>query len=70
MPLYEYECKTCKHTFEKMVRFSETDQALQCPQCLSQDTRKQISLFASCGSNSNQSSPGSSKSCGGGGQFT
>ncbi len=32
MPLYEYQCKKCKHRFEKIQKFS--DPALKkCPEC-------------------------------------
>jgi putative FmdB family regulatory protein len=32
MPLYEYQCKKCKHRFEKIQKFS--DQLLtECPEC-------------------------------------
>ncbi len=49
MPLYEYHCNTCGENFEKMVRFAEQEQAPECPECHSRDTRKRISLFASRG---------------------
>jgi putative FmdB family regulatory protein len=32
MPLYEYECKKCKHRFERIQKFA--DQPIKkCPQC-------------------------------------
>ena len=32
MPLYEYQCKKCKHKFEKIQKFS--DQPIKkCPEC-------------------------------------
>lgn len=49
MPLYEYRCNDCGHHFEKMVPFSEANQRPQCPHCQSQETRKQLSTFASLG---------------------
>jgi putative FmdB family regulatory protein len=30
MPLYEYECRTCRHTFEELVFGDET---IACPSC-------------------------------------
>jgi putative FmdB family regulatory protein len=30
MPLYEYECQDCEHTFESLVRDQEPT---ECPQC-------------------------------------
>ena len=32
MPLYEYRCKSCKHRFEKIQKFSD-DPIHVCPKC-------------------------------------
>ena len=32
MPLYEYECKKCKHRFEKILKFSDKH-LTKCPEC-------------------------------------
>ena len=32
MPLYEYQCKKCKHTFEKIQKFSDPP-VTKCPEC-------------------------------------
>ena len=32
MPLYEYECKKCKHRFEKIRKFSDPP-IKKCPEC-------------------------------------
>ena len=32
MPLYEYQCKKCKHTFEKIQKFSDP-LVKKCPEC-------------------------------------
>lgn len=32
MPLYEYECKKCKHRFEKIQKFSDK-MLKKCPEC-------------------------------------
>ena len=32
MPLYEYQCTKCKHTFEKIQKFSDPP-ATECPKC-------------------------------------
>ena len=63
MPLYEYHCHTCGANFEKMVRFSEQEQAPECPQCKSRDTRKRISLFAGAGSSSASTTFDSGSAC-------
>ena len=43
MPLYEYTCRGCSHTFEALVRDSKTP---VCPSCQSPDVERQVSLFA------------------------
>lgn len=43
MPLYEYECRTCHHQFELLVRSSTT---LECPACHGSELEKQLSVFA------------------------
>ena len=32
MPLYEYQCKKCKHKFEKIQKFSDSP-VRKCPEC-------------------------------------
>lgn len=32
MPLYEYQCKKCKHKFEKIQKFSDPP-VKKCPEC-------------------------------------
>src|SRR5690348_10775073 len=32
MPLYEYECRKCKHRFEKIKKFSDAPEK-KCPEC-------------------------------------
>ncbi len=32
MPLYEYQCTKCKHTFEKIQKFSDPP-VTKCPEC-------------------------------------
>jgi putative FmdB family regulatory protein len=43
MPLFEYECRTCDHRFELLVRESTK---LECPKCSGQELDKQLSVFA------------------------
>jgi putative FmdB family regulatory protein len=69
MPLYEYQCNDCGDEFEKMVRFSEADQAQPCPTCQSRNTKKKISVFASLGGSSG-GGVSAGGSCGSGGGFT
>jgi len=68
MPLYEYICRQCGGTFEKMVRFSEADLSPVCPSCASSDTQKKVSVAAAFGSSSSSGggagSSGFASSCG------
>lgn len=40
MPIYEYHCRQCNHTFEELV-FG--DEVPSCPQCHSAETEKLLS---------------------------
>jgi putative FmdB family regulatory protein len=44
MPIYEYQCRACGHTFEYLILPSSP--APQCPACQHQDLQKLISLCA------------------------
>jgi putative FmdB family regulatory protein len=43
MPLYEFECRTCHHQFELLVRASTS---IECPVCHGRELEKQFSVFA------------------------
>jgi putative FmdB family regulatory protein len=43
MPIYGYDCNTCGHEFETLVRSTET---VACPSCESTDLTRQLSLIA------------------------
>jgi putative FmdB family regulatory protein len=43
MPLYEYRCEACDHTFELLVR-GNTE--LKCPACAGTQLERQFSVFA------------------------
>jgi len=43
MPIYEYECRACRHQFEALVRIGDIP---VCPECQSLDLERLISLFA------------------------
>ncbi len=46
MPLYEFFCYDCRTTFSERRSFSQAGDAAECPQCLSQHTRKVIGAVA------------------------
>jgi len=37
MPMYDFECKACGHTFETVARLDETP---ECPSCKSAETER------------------------------
>ncbi len=43
MPLYEYACQECEHTFETLVQGDET---VECPECQSQRLERLLSVPA------------------------
>ena len=43
MPLFEYQCRSCSHRFEALVR---TDGHAACPSCNGVDLEKLLSVFA------------------------
>ena len=68
MPIFEYRCTNCAERFETLV-LSSSEKEVECPNCHSNQTEKQMSMFASSGSNVSGSSR--SGSCGSGsGYFT
>lgn len=49
MPIYEFECNDCGHTFSKLyrkVQSSDEDTPPPCPECGSEDTRRAVTSFA------------------------
>ena len=44
MPIYEYHCGPCEHTFETLIR--GTGDAARCPKCGGLDVAKQLSVPA------------------------
>jgi putative FmdB family regulatory protein len=50
MPIFEYLCKDCGHTFEKIV--PRYDSTVDCSHCHSAKVEKQLSVFAVAGGSS------------------
>jgi putative FmdB family regulatory protein len=42
MPIYEYECRACRHRFEQLIIHSTT---AECPSCRGRDLDRLVSLF-------------------------
>jgi putative FmdB family regulatory protein len=45
MPLYEYTCRKCEHSFEALVS-GRTSTAVKCPKCCSEELDQLIGLPA------------------------
>ena len=45
MPIYEYECKACRHGFESIQKISEPP-LVDCPECGEPELKKKISAVA------------------------
>ena len=43
VPIYEYVCMECESHFEELVR---NDEEPDCPDCTSENVRRQLSVFA------------------------
>jgi putative FmdB family regulatory protein len=48
MPIYEFKCNRCGHTFEQLILSSHEEKNVNCPSCGEGDTSKLMSSF-SCG---------------------
>jgi putative FmdB family regulatory protein len=70
MPIYEYTCKDCTHTFSKRRSMSDADAPIDCPICGSDQTNRGLSLFATVGASSSRTRTtaggGGCSSCSGG----
>jgi putative FmdB family regulatory protein len=42
MPIYEYECSNCHHTFDLMQKMND-EPAKQCPKCLGETAQRLVS---------------------------
>jgi putative FmdB family regulatory protein len=61
MPLYEYQCQGCDHTFETLRGFHEKDEDVVCPQC---GKKKAEKLLSACRTVKGESSTANTTSCG------
>ncbi|HOW18128.1 MAG TPA: zinc ribbon domain-containing protein [Phycisphaerae bacterium] len=44
MPVYEYDCRQCRHAFEYLHR--SNDDKARCPSCGSEDVQRKLSVFS------------------------
>ena len=47
MPTYEYECRDCGHTFQRMTTFAQHERRRtpRCPKCESRRVAQRVSTF-------------------------
>ncbi|MFZ5969361.1 MAG: FmdB family zinc ribbon protein [Bacillota bacterium] len=45
MPIYEYKCDDCGKAFDMLMKMSERDKEMVCPDCGSKQVKKQFSTF-------------------------
>jgi putative FmdB family regulatory protein len=50
VPIYEFSCLSCRHTFEVFGSYASRDQQQVCPQCEGTSTKAMFSTFAVMGS--------------------
>jgi putative FmdB family regulatory protein len=62
MPIFEYDCRRCHHRFEQIV--FTTREPVHCPKCDSSAVEKQLSVFSSPASRTEEAA-GPSGGCGG-----
>ncbi|MDQ6884848.1 MAG: zinc ribbon domain-containing protein [Candidatus Dormibacteraeota bacterium] len=68
MPIYEFSCLSCRHTFEVLGNFASRGERQVCPSCEGTNTRALFSMFAVTGGEAASKSSGAgSGACGCGG---
>jgi len=66
VPIYEFSCLTCRHTFDVLGSYASRDERQVCPQCEGTNTRAMFSTFAVVGSgDAAEVSSAGSCACGG-----
>lgn len=60
MPIFEYQCNTCKKEFERLV-FAGEEGKIICPDCQSRDVSKKMSAVSFMGAGLGKCATGSPK---------
>lgn len=61
MPIYEYQCNSCHHCFEKLVFATDKSESIKCPKCGNVKVSKLMSCVSAFdGAKSGLCTPGSS----------
>jgi len=50
MPIHEYHCSKCGHTFEEIILGSANADDVRCPECGAKRTERLMSAFSAAGS--------------------
>jgi putative FmdB family regulatory protein len=64
MPIYEFECKQCHTTFEKLLKRMDEKAKEPCPACGSKQTARKLSVFAATTSTGGKSEAPPAQGCG------
>ncbi|MGC8798546.1 MAG: FmdB family zinc ribbon protein [candidate division WOR-3 bacterium] len=59
MPIYEYSCCSCHHTFEELILRADDEKKLVCPRCGSGKLNRLFSAFGVAGAEKNVKSTNS-----------
>jgi putative FmdB family regulatory protein len=62
--MYEYACRKCGHSFEKLVKSMTTTESIDCPKCASKQTDRKFSVFAVGSEGGSKSAPAMPAGCG------
>ena len=60
MPIYEYRCLDCDHTFQLLQRVGASSEGVACPKCGGTHVERLLSCFASSSSGTTVSQSGCS----------
>ena len=52
MPIYEFRCNRCGHTFSRLQKINTDTSKMSCPECDHETVERLLSTFASTGSRS------------------
>ena len=65
MPLYDFECRTCGKRFEALLRRTDRDEDVTCPDCGKNDADRLLSARAAfTGDGASRATGGGGGSCG------
>ena len=64
MPIYEYKCTECGHTFSRLQSIGASADGVRCPKCKNKNVERLLSSFASTSTGSSARGPAPSCSSG------